>query len=46
MKQYKITKIVYAKDLATAFKNEKSAEIVECILNENIISPNNTMGFK
>lgn len=46
MKQYKITKIVFAKDLLTALKNENKAELVECVLNEIITVPNCQMGFK
>lgn len=45
MKQYRIVKIVFAEDISTAFKNEKKAEIVECVLNESINSPNNSVGF-
>mgnify|MGYP000855959559 CR=1 FL=1 len=45
MKQYRITKIIYAKNLATAIKNESKADIVEISLNENIEKPSNQIGF-
>ena len=46
MKQYKIIKIVWAEDMLTAFKNEKKSEIVECVLNEGVQTPNDSIGFK
>ena len=45
MKQYKITKIIWAKNYSTALKNERDAEIVEICLNEALDKPNTTIGF-
>lgn len=44
MKQYKIIKIVFAENMKTAIKNELKADIVEISLNEEIKTPNNTIG--
>lgn len=46
MKQYKITKIVFADNISIAFKNESKAEIVDIELSEPIQQPNNSIGFK
>lgn len=46
MKQYKIIKIVFAKDIKTAIKNESEADIVDICLNEDIKTPNESIGFK
>lgn len=45
MKQYKITKVIYAKDFKTAIKNEPNATIVEIVLNEELSKPNGSIGF-
>jgi len=45
MKQYKITKLIYAKDFNTAIKNESNATIVEVILNEELVKPNGNIGY-
>ena len=46
MKQYKITKIIFAKDIQDAAKKESKAEVVEIFLNEDIERPDNSLGFK
>lgn len=45
MKQYKIIKIVFADDINTAIKNERKADIVDISLNEDIKTPNGSIGF-
>lgn len=45
MKQYKITKIVFARDIKDAFKKESCAEIVDVELNE-AITYKDSIGFK
>ncbi len=45
MKAYRITKIIYAKDLDTALKNERDADLVEITLNEQLDKPNTSIGF-
>lgn len=45
MKQYKITKVIYAENTILALKNESKAEIVEVCLNEGLDKPNGSIGF-
>jgi len=45
MKQYKITKIIFAKSIIDAIKKEKESEIVEIFLNEEI-KKDEKVGFK
>lgn len=45
MKQYKITKIIFAESITSALKNELKAEIVDIELNEPI-TQSNKIGFK
>lgn len=45
MKAYRITKIIYAANLAIAIKNEKKADIIEITLNEQVDKPTGTIGF-
>lgn len=45
MRSYRITKIIYAKDLETALKNEVQADLVEITLNETVEKPNTSIGF-
>lgn len=42
MKQYKITKIVFAKDFVDAVLKEKKAEIIDVALNEEVAGPKAT----
>jgi hypothetical protein len=46
MKPYRITKIIFAENLAEAFKNEPKAELVEIQLNEEVERPVAGYGFK
>ena len=46
MKQYKIVKILFAKNFADAVRKEKTAEVVDVMLNEDITLPGiKKMGF-
>jgi hypothetical protein len=36
MKQYRITKIIFAEDMQKALKKEEEAELVEIVLNEEV----------
>ena len=43
---YKITKIVFATDMHNAILNEKTAEVVEITLAEDIKKPTIKIGFE
>ena len=46
MKQYKITKIIYSKNISVALKNEPQAEVVAIELNEPVENlQENKFGF-
>jgi len=48
MKEYRITKIIFAKNFADALKKEKEAEIVDMCLNEEVSQDiiKSKLGFK
>ena len=46
MKQYRITKIIFAKDIAESIKKEREAEIVSVDLNEEVNEDDKRIGFK
>ena len=44
IKMYRITKVIFAKNIKDAILNEDKSEIVECTLNEEVTKPNK-IGF-
>lgn len=45
MKQYKITKLIYAESILDAVQRDKDAIMVECSLNDEFKQEDNIIGF-